>query len=48
MIEPATDTVNYSLLQVRGLTKEFEIRDAALRSRTVRAVDGVDFTVQQR
>ena len=48
MIEPATDHVGSPLLQVKELLKEFEIRDAALRSRTVRAVDGVDFTVQQR
>ncbi len=48
MIEPATNHIGSPLLQVRGLIKEFEIRDAALRSRTVRAVDGVDFAVQHR
>ncbi|MBL09119.1 MAG: peptide ABC transporter ATP-binding protein [Acidiferrobacteraceae bacterium] len=36
------------LLQVRDLIKEFDIRDAALRSRTLRAVDGVNFVVEKR
>jgi ABC-type oligopeptide transport system ATPase subunit len=48
MIELDSQNENPSLLQVRKLMKEFEIRDAALRSRTVRAVDGVDFTVQKK
>ena len=35
---------NY-LLQVKKLSKVFEIRDAALRKRTIKAVDGVSFVI---
>jgi oligopeptide/dipeptide ABC transporter ATP-binding protein len=37
--------VNGALLEVRDLVKEFESRDARLRARQVRAVDGVSFAV---
>ena len=43
-----SDKKEAPLLDVKGLVKEFEIRDAALRSRTLRAVDGVDFIVAKR
>ena len=35
------------LLQVEGLTKDYETKDARLRSRTTRAVDDVSFTVDR-
>lgn len=47
-IPPSEGNRGSTLLQVRNLVKEFEIRDAALRSRTVRAVDGVNFEIRRR
>jgi|TARA_B100000678_G_scaffold190885_1_gene159558 oligopeptide/dipeptide ABC transporter ATP-binding protein len=38
---------NY-LLQVKKLSKVFEIRDAALRKRTIKAVDGVSFVINNK
>lgn len=38
---------NY-LLQVKKLSKVFEIRDAALRKRTIKAVDGVSFGINNK
>jgi len=38
---------NY-LLQVKNLNKVFEIRDAALRKRTIKAVDGVSFVINNK
>ena len=48
MIKTTLNKQTLPLLQVKNLVKEFQIRDAALRSRTLRAVDGVDFTVSTR
>ena len=47
-MDAKSDKKEAPLLDVKGLVKEFEIRDAALRSRTLRAVDGVDFIVAKR
>ena len=38
---------NY-LLKVKKLSKVFEIRDAALRKRTIKAVDGVSFVINNK
>ena len=38
---------NY-LLQVKKLSKVFEIRDAALRKRTIKAVDGISFGINNK
>ena len=38
---------NY-LLKVKKLSKVFEIRDAALRKRTIKAVDGVSFGINKK
>ncbi|MBO68035.1 MAG: peptide ABC transporter substrate-binding protein [Acidiferrobacteraceae bacterium] len=48
MTNQTTTHGDAALLQVNGLVKEFEIKDAALRSRTLRAVDGVDFVVRKK
>jgi len=47
-MDATPDKKEAPLLNVKGLVKEYEIRDAALRSRTLRAVDGVDFIVAKR
>ena len=39
---------NNYLLQVKNLSKVFEIRDAALRKRTIKAVDGVSFGINNK
>jgi oligopeptide/dipeptide ABC transporter ATP-binding protein len=39
--------VTEALLEARGLTRHFEIRDGLLRSRRLRAVDGVDLEIVQ-
>ena len=38
---------NY-LLKVKKLSKVFEIRDAALRKRTIKAVDSVSFGINKK
>ena len=38
---------NY-LLEVKQLNKVFEIRDAALRKRNIKAVDGVSFEIKNK
>ena len=48
MTNQTTTHGDAALLQVNRLVKEFEIKDAALRSRTLRAVDGVDFVVRKK
>ena len=39
---------NNHLLIVKKLKKVFEIRDAALRKRTIKAVDGVSFRIKNK
>ena len=42
---PGKIAENY-LLEVKQLNKVFEIRDAALRKRNIKAVDGVSFKIK--
>ena len=39
---------NKNLVKVRNLKKIFEIKDAALRKRSIKAVDGVSFEIKKK
>ena len=39
---------NKNLVKVKNLKKIFEIKDAALRKRSIKAVDGVSFEIKKK